>query len=130
LAPGWLLDESLTFPASDPFVTLADGIGKRLGLRVHSGTFGTSDSFIRREKPEGIKWIRENFRGVVCVEMEGAAIARVCARAQVPFFAVRVLSDVACREKGNEDYEKSVRPGSAVAADYIKQMLDAIAAAQ
>jgi 5'-methylthioadenosine/S-adenosylhomocysteine nucleosidase len=125
--PGQLLDEPPAFPASDRLLEFARGIVSDFGVSVHFGIFGTGDSFIRREKPEPVEWIQANLPNVICVDMEGAAIAHVCDKMGVPLFAMRVLSDIACRPKGTEDYIFSLDAGSVLAANCIGKMLDAIA---
>jgi len=67
----------------------------------HDGAVGTGDSFVYR--PDQVDQIRTRFGTdrVACVEMEGAALAQVCRRFDVPFIVVRSLSDVPAAGEGN-----------------------------
>lgn len=44
-------------------------------------------------------------QSVVCVEMEGAAVAQVCYEYQVPFSIIRIISDNA-NDNAHIDFEK------------------------
>ncbi len=65
------------------------------------GTIATGDQFISSEEKR--QWIEKTFNAD-CVEMEGAAVAQVCAINKVPFVIVRCLSDLA-NENANLDFE-------------------------
>lgn len=60
------------------------------------GLICTGDVFVCT--PERQNYIRQNFPGVVAVEMEAAAIAQTCHQFNVPFVVVRAISDVADKE--------------------------------
>jgi len=66
--------------------------------RYTTGTVATSDLF--STDPEILASIRRNYLAD-CEEMEGVAAAQVCARADVPFLAVRSISNV-CGEAYEE----------------------------
>ncbi|NNM66531.1 MAG: 5'-methylthioadenosine/adenosylhomocysteine nucleosidase [Spirochaetales bacterium] len=61
-----------------------------------TGVIGSGDVFVH--DPEKITALRARFPSVCAVEMEGAAIAQVCHLFQVPFLAIRSISDVAGKE--------------------------------
>jgi len=78
--------------ADDRLRQLALEAGKDLeaGVRVVSGRILSGDQFIAsRDK---VQWLHEQF-DASCTEMEGAAVAQVCAMNQVPFVIVRSMSD-------------------------------------
>lgn len=54
------------------------------------GNIGTGDKFIN-EKQDAIKIARID--DIICVEMEGAAVAQVCYEHDIPFGIVRIISD-------------------------------------
>ncbi|MBY6198657.1 5'-methylthioadenosine/S-adenosylhomocysteine nucleosidase [Vibrio hangzhouensis] len=60
------------------------------------GLICTGDEFVCR--PERQTYIRENFPGVIAVEMEASAIAQTCHQFNTPFVVVRAISDVADKE--------------------------------
>lgn len=56
------------------------------------GTIATGDQFIASE--EYVKRLRDEYDAYAC-EMEGAAVAVVCMRYEIPFVVIRCLSDMA-----------------------------------
>lgn len=63
---------------------------------VFVGDIASGDQFIRT--PKQVDYITSNLTTVLCVEMEGAAVAQVCYEYDVPFSIFRIISD-----KANED---------------------------
>lgn len=93
---------------------------------VHHGAVGTGDSFVYL--PEQVSRIRERFGAdrVACVEMEGAALAQVCRRFDVPFLIVRSLSDVPASGEGNHlDFPVFLQKAASNAARLVLEMLKA-----
>ena len=84
------------------------------------GTVATGDQFIA-DKKNGKK-IHERFNASAC-DMEGGAIAQVCLMANVPFGAVRCISDSA-DEKAHMDYSefsaKAAATCAAMVLEYFK----------
>lgn len=60
------------------------------------GLICTGDAFVCT--PEKQAFIRQNFPGVIAVEMEASAIAQTCHQFGKPFVVVRAISDVADKE--------------------------------
>lgn len=58
---------------------------------IHKGLICSGDQFI--DKMENVKRIKGNFPDALAVDMESGAIAQVCHMCQVPFLALRVISD-------------------------------------
>ena len=83
--------------------------------RTHLGTVATGDQFIA-DKKTGRK-IHEQFNASAC-DMEGGAIAQVCALAGVPFGAVRCISDSA-DEKAHMDYPEFAAKAAATCASMV-----------
>ena len=91
---------------------------------VHRGAVGTTDSFVYR--PDQVALIRERFGEdrVACVEMEGAALAQVCRRFNVPFLIVRSLSDVPATDADNHlDFNAFLHRAAHNAARLTLEML-------
>jgi len=86
--------EQWIWPADQALIAQAVKAGEQLadGVRVVTGRVLSGDQFIAdREK---VKHLHEVF-GAYCTEMEGAAVAQVCAMNQVPYVVVRSMSDKA-----------------------------------
>jgi adenosylhomocysteine nucleosidase len=60
---------------------------------VHRGLVLSGDRFISSNAARSE--LRSLFPDALAVEMEGAAVAQVCAERKVPFAVVRVISDTA-----------------------------------
>lgn len=91
---------------------------------VHYGAVGTGDSFVYA--PAQVTQIQERFGAdrVACVEMEGAALAQVCSRFQVPFLIVRSLSDVPATDADNHlDFNAFLARAAANAARLVMEIL-------
>jgi len=63
------------------------------GAAVHRGLVLSGDRFISSDAARSE--LRSLFPNALAVEMEGAAVAQVCAERKVPFAVVRVISDTA-----------------------------------
>ena len=85
--------------------------------RTHIGTVATGDQFIADKKAG--KKIHERFNASAC-DMEGGAIAQVCALAGVPFGAVRCISDSA-DEKAHMDYPEFAAKAAATCASMVME---------
>ncbi len=86
--------EASTFPADADLIRLASQAGEALGeeRRVHLGRVLSGDQFVA-DKHYVIQ-MREELQGA-CIEMEGAAVAQVCAMNRIPFVVIRSISDKA-----------------------------------
>jgi adenosylhomocysteine nucleosidase len=62
------------------------------GVTVVEGRIASGDQFVA--DPQKVAWLRDAF-GAVCAEMEGASVAQVCAKWELPFVIVRSISDTA-----------------------------------
>lgn len=80
--------------SADPALRLAAvaAAGELEGVRVVEGRVASGDLFVASSLHASR--LREAF-GAACAEMEGAAVAQVCARWGVPFVIVRSVSDTA-----------------------------------
>jgi len=92
-APAWPADPELRA------VALA-AAGEVEGVRALEGRVASGDQFIASR--EGVQRLWTQF-GAACAEMEGAAVAQVCAKAGVPFVVIRSVSDTA-DHAANVDY--------------------------
>jgi futalosine hydrolase len=80
-----------TFVMDRKLSQLAIEVSKDIGLKVHSGNFITVSqcSGTRKTGEE----IRERFNGI-CENMEGAAVAHICAKYKVPMIEIRGISNI------------------------------------
>lgn len=91
--PGRVPGEPLNWPADPELRRLALEAGGELeGVHVVEGRIASGDQFVA--DPARVRALRERF-GAACAEMEGAAVAQVCARWGVPFVIIRSISDSA-----------------------------------
>lgn len=83
--------------------------------QAHLGCIATGDLFVESQE-ERDRVVRDY--GALCVEMEGAAVAHVCAVNRVPFAVVRCISDLA-DGSAYEDYQKFEWQGSEKSANLL-----------
>ena len=98
LAPGQMHGEPARFYPDPRLLAVFDQLVAAgvVPHTCHHGLLGSADSHIAQAAQ--ITPIREKFNNeVLCVEMEGGAIAHVCTRFGVPFLILRALSDVPAR---------------------------------
>ena len=112
--------ETSVFQADPELIQLAQKVGHRLGLSVTVGKVIIGDQFIA---DEGLKKALFQDFGASCTEMEGAAIAHVCAVNQAPFLLIRSISDAA-GEQAVISYQDFVTTAAANAAALVRGMLD------
>ena len=77
-------------------VSQLGAVADELGLgtpRVHRGLIASGDQFFA--SAEAIALLRERLPDVLCVEMEGAAVAQVCHEYGAPVCVIRTISDTA-----------------------------------
>lgn len=89
------------FPADPVWADRVESAARRSeaasgGGRVHRGLIASGDQFIHGEHAGDA--LRAMLPTVLCVEMEGAAVAQVCCEYGVPCAVVRVISDRADSE--------------------------------
>ena len=74
---------------------------RRAGIEAVTGRVATSDAFLTRGARS--QWVYDTFHPLLA-EMEGCAIAQVCLRNDVPFVAVKSVSDHPFFENQAEEY--------------------------
>lgn len=112
-SPFFASDAALRQHALAAFARVAKA-GKMIEGRVASG-----DAFITDEARRAK--IVATF-SPACVEMEGAAVAQVCAANAVPFVILRSVSDLAGKDAGMS-YEAFSRIASHVSANVVMEMI-------
>ena len=97
-ALGEVPGEPASYPADAALRDLATEVAHALSdVTVVSGRIASGEQFIA--DPGKVAWIRESF-AAACAEMEGAAVAQVCAKHSVPWVIVRSMSDTAGHDAG------------------------------
>ena len=84
------------FVAAELKTTISAKLREEFSLTEPSvvvGDIASGDQFISSDV--AVKDLRERLPSVVCVEMEGAAVAQVCDAFHVPFSVIRTISDSA-----------------------------------
>ena len=117
---GVIPGEALSWEADQTLREVALDAARELeGLRAVEGRIASGDQFVAsREK---VQWLWETF-GAACAEMEGAAVAQVCAKHNVPFVVIRSVSDTADGE-ANVDYREFMPKVARHAKQVVRGML-------
>ncbi|MBX3358215.1 MAG: 5'-methylthioadenosine/adenosylhomocysteine nucleosidase [Phycisphaeraceae bacterium] len=114
-----LTSAAAAFVSVDLAAAIPEGTRGEFGIgapRVVSGVIASGDRFIA--SPRDAELIRERLPDVLCVEMEGAAVAQVCREYAVPFGVLRIISDRADVHAAI-DFSRFVRAIDAVYALHI-----------
>jgi adenosylhomocysteine nucleosidase len=88
-------------------------------LKIQQGLIISGDRFV--SSVQEVQTLRRELPDALCVEMEGAAIAQVCHDYQIPFVAVRTISDKA-DDNAHVDFPRFV---SEVAGPMAVKIVDA-----
>lgn len=115
-ARGQVPGEALYWPADSYLQTIALEAAQSIpGVKAVLGRIASGDQFVA--SAERVRWLRESLQAT-CVEMEGAAMAQVCAKWGVPFVIIRSISDTA-------DHSASLdfREFTPLAAERAKQVV-------
>ncbi|WKC85489.1 5'-methylthioadenosine/adenosylhomocysteine nucleosidase [Borreliella lusitaniae] len=87
---------------------------------TYSGLILTGDQFI---DPAYIKQIIKNFKDVIAVEMEGAAIGQVSHMFNIPFIVIRSISDIVNKEGNEVEYSKFSKLAAFNSAKVVQEIL-------
>lgn len=88
---------------------------------VYEGTVASGDQFVSSQSD--LQRIAGLVPGVLCVEMEGAAVAQVAYEHAIPFTVIRVISDSAA-EGASHDFQRFVdRVASRYSAGIVRALL-------
>ena len=113
---GQVPGEPLAWEADETLRDLALEAAQRLEeVKTLAGRVVSGDQFIA--DADKVAQLRETF-GAACAEMEGAAVAQVCAKAAIPFVIIRSISDTA-----DHDAEVNFREFTPLAAKRAKRVV-------
>jgi len=97
---------------------------KRLNIetpKLHIGIIATGDQFI--EDIDSQKNLKVTGMKAMAVEMEGAAVAQVCAEYHIPYILIRTISDKANESAHVSLQDFSVKVASHYASGIIQEIL-------
>ena len=115
----WVADPELR----DRVVAAARAVATAEGVQLVVGTVASGDRFVA--DPAEVARLRATF-GAACAEMEGAAVAQVCAAWGVPWAIVRSVSDTADHD-ARVDFRAFTKVAAARAVAVVQGTLEALA---
>ncbi len=89
-------------------------------FKIYAGLIATGDQF--NNSPERKAQLFEEF-GAYCIEMEGAAVAQVCAMCKVPFVIIRSISDNPDERESVQLYENFKHLAARRCVDFLKHLV-------
>lgn len=126
-APGEVPGHPRRWPADLDLLTrvrdAAEAVARVEGLRVVVGTVASGDRFVA--DAGDVAKLRDAF-GAACAEMEGAAVAQVCAAWGVPWAIVRSVSDTADHD-AHVDFRAFTEVAAARAVAVVRRTLVGLA---
>lgn len=119
---GYITDLGVIFYSDKELINKAYEIMKKIDKeenKICIGTIATGDIFCTN-KGKANK-IREEFNGD-CVEMESAAIAQVCRLEEIPFIAIKSISDTP-NGNNNIEYDEFLETASKRCANFLVEFV-------
>lgn len=112
--------KSCYFQADEKLVSLARNVAKKYmqDSQVVFGTTVTGENFIEENEK---KKILEKY-APLSVDMETASIAHVCYVNEIPFLAVRAITDCA-DEEAKDNFEENCKKASEKSAEFVRLLL-------
>ncbi len=112
--------KSCYFQADEKLVSLARNVAKKYmqDSQVVFGTTVTGENFIEENEK---KKILEKY-APLSVDMETASIAHVCYVNEIPFLAVRAITDCA-DEEAKDNFEENCKKASEKSAEFVQRIL-------
>lgn len=105
---------------ADQLQKVIHGIASRdFDFKVYSGPMVSGEEFIDQE---GRKEIIEKFDPLT-VDMETAGLAHACYRSQIPFLAIRSITDTE-EESGDEAFERNFKEARENAQNFLMEVLE------
>ncbi|MDR2152151.1 MAG: 5'-methylthioadenosine/adenosylhomocysteine nucleosidase [Helicobacteraceae bacterium] len=118
--PLGFIPETGDFFQTDPRLNeIAEIVAKERGVKLGKGVIATGDQFIADQAKK--EWIAKNYNADA-VEMEGAAVACVCASFGAPFFVLRSISDAADMDAGF-NFDEFLKSSAKISADLALDMV-------
>lgn len=99
------------FYADSELISCAKSVAKNVPQAVHFGLSTTGEIFVNLEKSEAL-----------CIEMENVAVAHVCYVNNIPFIAIRSISDNK-KERGQEAINKNFDRASYQSYVLVKEII-------
>lgn len=84
------MGENYIFKSSELLISKSEDIIKEKGYKYYIGQIVSGDCFVGTNEKKN--WILENF-DAMCVDMESGSIGHVCNMNDIPYIAVRCISD-------------------------------------
>lgn len=113
----WL--PSIYFHSDPELISLMERIVAKTDYPIHFGTTVTGEQFIADEKRAEIN----GKYSPLSVDMETASVAHVCHVNQVPFIAIRTITDTAAHS-GMENFDKNCLQASMIAKEITLLLLE------
>lgn len=109
------------FASDEKLVALARRVAADFDRPVHFGRMATGEKFIEDEGRDAIN----RSLAPLSVDMETAAIAQTCWRNNIPFIAVRSITDTA-DHAGDGAFRENLAAASRISADFVRRLIDEI----
>ena len=112
--------ESEYFHADDALIELAERAARKVDISgvVYTGRIVTGEKFIEKDT---YPFIQKQY-APLCVDMETASVAHVCYVNEIPFTAIRTITDIP-RIDDAQAFEVNCEHAARVSAEIVKMML-------
>lgn len=110
-----------TYQADEKLIDKTIHAVKPLDVHAVKGTIATGDSFM--SDPLRVSSVLKQFKDVIALEMEAAAIAQVCYQYNKPFVVIRALSDIAGKDS-SVSFDQFLSQAAKNSSQLIMNMID------
>jgi adenosylhomocysteine/aminodeoxyfutalosine nucleosidase len=117
--PGYIPGGEVCYPTDLTLRRIGVEAARELGVPFLEGVIASGDQFI--QDPARKREIWEQFQAVA-IEMEGAAVGKVCWSFEIPFLVIRAISDSA-GEGAAADFDKFLEESSWKSAQLVEKIL-------
>jgi len=112
---------TLYFESNQKLISEAKKAAEEIKLNYLEGLITSGDAFIKNY--EQIKLARESFEPIFAVEMESTAIAQACVDYDIPFLALRFVSDIIEEDNQEESYVEFEKKCNVIIKNLLWQMI-------
>lgn len=116
---GQIPDMPTMFEGDKTIIEIAKSIDT--DIKIHCGLIAGGDVFVSDENT--LKQIKSNFPSALAVDMESTAISQVCFLYNVPFLAIRIISDTPGIENHLDQYFDFWNKAPEKSAETIRQII-------
>lgn len=113
--------EPKLFTSNSKINKFLSSILEKLNINYKVGDFATVDSFVTKQN--FLKFNEIESSNILGIDMELVAIAQTCYHYNLPFGAIKIVTDNIKSDNNHDDFEKNVREISIITKNIVNEIL-------